>query len=125
MNVYEQFVLEIKNKVILALIAINSKSRNEEYNSFKDSKEIEANLYWEVGQFLAKHTMLMDYGYGLTLKACQFIAGNSPSIEASFEAMNRRDTFSEVCRRALVEDVRNELLKNEHFVAGGAPSINL
>ena len=60
------------------------------------------------GQVHNRHGKLEE---NLTLPASQFIAGNSPSIEESFDGQYRKDMFRDVALGAIYNDIVIELRK--------------
>jgi len=109
---YTDHVKNIASRIISYL----ESQRDVDYDPFDDLDLVNesvhgiAQLYGKengwYGQVLNRYE---SETYGMLLPAAQMIAGNSPSIEDSFNGQYRKDMFRDVAEGALLNDVILEI----------------
>ena len=105
---YNDSVKEIAANVINQVTNTNMMSETfagSQVSGFEDSELLDEVFRGETHQWLVSKNMIDITSMELNFKACQFVAGNSDSIEESFDNMYRKDGFADVCINALMQDV--------------------
>lgn len=79
------------------------KEHGIDYDIWLDSDINGQILYGETTRYLQDHGLMKDRDF--TIEGQRLIAGNSPSMEKSYDGRYRKDTYHDVLRGAFLNDV--------------------
>jgi hypothetical protein len=116
---YFEHVQKISKQVITHLDAHYEEYEEEDFGPYNDEDLVNECIYGTVFNYGDDNNWHGDakdmHGntcVDMTFEIAQMIAGNSPSIEESFNGQYRKDTFRDVAKGALMHDVLLEIKKS-------------